>query len=147
MTQRKAESVVLTSAVFVFAVWAFRSLYEAGQATAQPQSRPATASAGELVGLAAHPAHPAQFLVGFGFVYFMLSITASAAPKFASNFAVLIAVGDGLANGLGVFTDIGKATSAATTVEAGSTTEVLANSSSTVRPVAHAENQKARSRA
>lgn len=124
----KADGVILTSALVVFGMWGFRALYEG-------KVKPGEAKAG-------------QFLVGFGFVFFALSVLAIPAPEFAGTFAILVAVGSVLKNGADLAKDVSKATggkpaeqqaiAAAGNVGSG-------NSSVTHNP--HPENQKPRARA
>lgn len=139
MQQAKAESKIITSAILVFSVWAFRTLYETGKTVGKAAGEQ-QGGLKQLAGLTAHPAHPAQFIVGFGFVFFVLSVAAMGAPEAAGNFAILIAVGSTLANGVQLFTDIGNATGGAAAAEKGSTTELLTN-------VPPGENQKVRAHA
>jgi hypothetical protein len=135
-----AEGDIVVCAVIVGGVWAFRTLYETGKAAVESKSSPIK----ELSGLSAHPAHPAQFIVGFGFVFFTLSVIAIPAPEFAKMFAVLIAVGTTLANGASLFTDVNTAVGATATLESGSTTQLVTPKASSAAP---AENQTVRSKA
>lgn len=135
LERAKSEGTILASAVVVFGVWAFRSLYESGK-TVEKAAREGGVK--ELVGLSPQPAHPAQFLVGFGFVFFTLSVVAVAAPKAAANFSLLVAAGTTVANGMSIFTDISKAT-AGVTNESAPTTELLHNPGKTEHQVARSQ--------
>lgn len=141
MKQRTgAEGTIVVCAVIVGGVWLFRTLYETGKAAVEVKSSPAK----ELAGLSANPAHPAQFIVGYGFVFFTLSVVALPAPELAKMFAVLIAVGTTLTNGASMFTDINTAVGAATSIEGGPTTQVVTPAANA--HVAIGENQVARSK-
>lgn len=138
----KSEAIVLMCAVIVFAVWAFRSLYEYGKTAVKAQEAArgnpaANFNVKELVGLSPHAPHPYQFLVGWGFVFFILAIGATAAPKLASTFAVLVAVGSTIANGLSVFSFVNTAVTETTSIG-------FEPARSTVHPskTEHKENQK-----
>lgn len=116
-----AEATIVGCAVLVGAVWGFRTLYEAGREVKEERSTDLK----ELAGFSAHPAHPAQFLVGYGFLFFTLSIVAMGAPELAKNFGILVAVGTTLTNGAMIFTDIGNATAGAAALESGPTTQLV----------------------
>lgn len=121
----KAEKTIVTCAIVVFAMWGFRSLYEMGNAPVEAGEAVHKGGLKELVGLEPHPSHPGQFLVGFGFTFFVLSIVAMGAPELAASFAVLVAVGTTLTNGYSLFTDVNKAVAGTTSIESGPTTEVV----------------------
>lgn len=121
----KAEKTILTCAVVVFAMWGFRTLYEMGNAPVETAKAVKEGGIKQLIGLEPQPAHPAQFLVGFGFVFFSLSVIAMGAPELAASFAILVATGTTLANGASLFTDVSKATAGVTSLESGPTTEIV----------------------
>lgn len=128
------EKTVILSAVIVFTVWGFRYLDEMGK---EATSSPAKIGLDSLSGLSNEVLHPAQFLIAFGFIFFILSIVATGAPKLAGSFAILIAVGTTIANGVSVFNDVNKGV--AGTVSLGQATEPR----KTVTE--HKENQVSRS--
>lgn len=133
-----AEGTIVGCAVIVLAVWGFRTLYETGKEVKESKS----STAKELAGLSAHPAKPAQFLLGYGFVFFTLSVVGMGAPELAKTFAILIATGTTLANGAMMFTDIGNAEAEATNTKGQATTSLV-----TKNPVKVGENQTVRSKA
>ena len=133
-----AEGTIIGCAVVVAAVWGFRTLYETGKNVGESKS----STAKELAGLTAHPAKPAQFLLGYGFVFFTLSVVSMGAPDFAKNMAILIAVGTTLTNGAMMFTDIGNAEAGAVNTKGQATTALV-----TKNPVKVGENQVVRSKA
>jgi hypothetical protein len=110
-SRKQAEGAVLISSLVVVSLWAYRKLIE--PVTVNPKStEPALR---KIIGLEPTPATSAQFAVGFGFVFFTLSITAVAAPELATAFAILVAVGYTLTNGASVFSDITSQVSKQTT--------------------------------
>lgn len=133
-----AEGTIIGCAVVVAAVWGFRTLYETGKEVKESKS----STSKELAGFTAHPAKPAQFLLGYGFVFFTLSVVSMGAPDFAKNMAILIAVGTTLTNGAMMFTDIGNAEAEVTNTHGQATTAVV-----TKKPVKVGENQTVRSKA
>lgn len=133
-----AQGTIVGCAIVVAAVWGFRTLYETGKEVKTSKS----STAKELAGLSDHPAHPAQFLLGFGFVFFTLSVVSMSSPKLAKTFAILVATGTTLANGASMFTDIGNAEAEATNTHGQATTSLV-----TANPVKTGENQKVRSKA
>ena len=142
-----AEATIVVCAVIVGGVWAFRTLYETGKSGIELSSGPKEGKSQlqTLAGMSVHPAKPAEFIVGFGFVFFSLSVIALPAPDLAKWFAVLIAVGTTLANGSQLFTDINAGVSTATTLESGATTE-LATKPAAKASVKTGENQTVRSK-
>jgi len=135
-----AEATITVCAVIVAGVWAFRTLYETGKSGTELTSGAKEGkSLQTLAGMEAHPAHPAQFIVGFGFVFFSLSVIALPAPELAKMFAVLIAVGTTLANGTQFLNDINSGVSTTTTLESGSTTQLATKPA--VKSASNGENQ------
>ena len=102
MTRAGAEGAVVLSALVVGSTWAYRKLIE--PASSKPAGR---GGAKALAGLESTPAPAGEFGIAFGFIYLTLSVTASFAPELAGSLAVMIAVGDVLANGSAVFVDVG----------------------------------------
>lgn len=116
----KSEAVILMCAVIVFSIWGFRSLYEYKSVAVRAQEKSKglnnNFNVKELVGLSPNAPHPYQFLVGFGFVFFVLSVGATFAPKLAASFAVLVAVGSTLANGSSIFKFVNNTVSRTTAI-------------------------------
>lgn len=135
-----AEGTIIGCAVVVAAVWGFRTLYETGKNVGESKS----STAKELAGLTAHPAKPAQFLLGYGFVFFTLSVVSMGAPDLAKNMAILIAVGTTLTNGAMMFTDIGNAEASAVNTKGQATTALVTKNPVKVKV---GENQVVRSKA
>ena len=100
-SRKQAEGAVLISSLIVVSLWGYRKLIEpvAESKATEPALR-------KIIGLEPAPASSAQFAIGFGFVFFTLSVGAMAAPELATSFAILVAVGYTLTNGASVFTDI-----------------------------------------
>lgn len=89
MNSDQAQSAVALSAFVVAAIFAYRKLIET---TTSP-------SVGEVP-------QTGHFVLGFGFTYITLSLLAQAAPALGGMFAVLVAVGDLLANGQPLIADL-----------------------------------------
>jgi hypothetical protein len=105
MTRGGAETAVLTSAVVVGGIWAFRKVVEPATVQSSRASNPSQAVL-KVIGAEPRPANTAQFAVAFGFVYVTLSTVATFAPDVAGSMAILVAVGELITNGAAVFTDI-----------------------------------------
>jgi hypothetical protein len=137
----QAETTITVCAVIVAGVWGFRTLYETGKSGTELTSgaKEGKSQLQTLAGMSAHPAAPAEFIVGFGFVFFSLSVIALPAPELAKMFAVLIAVGTTLANGTQFLNDINSGVSTTTTLESGSTTQLATKPA--VKSASNGENQ------
>lgn len=124
MTKAGAEKAVITSALVVFAVYFYRHLTEG---TSQVTTESA---AGQLIGFGTPP-NIGKFVTAWGFVFFVISIMADAAPGFGGSFAILLATGDILANVSQVSKDINTkvgstaGTSATTATPPTSTTPIV----------------------
>lgn len=139
MKTLKAESTIVTSAILVFAVWGFRTLYEQGKEITEDKTK---TSPTELLGFSKDVLKPSQFFVGYGFVFFTLSVGATISPKTASTFSVLVAVGCILGNGSEVFKDINKAVAGGEAIENETTSTTKTSHTAETK-----ENQKVRSHA
>jgi hypothetical protein len=117
VTQPGAEKAVLGSAIVVAGVWGYRKMVEP---ITSPE--PGASTIKTLAGLSSVPASAAEFAVGFGFTYLILSLLVDASPDLAGSFAILIATGSLLTNGQSLFTDISKQTNAKSTTAAAKTT-------------------------
>jgi hypothetical protein len=109
MTSGQAERAVVTSAVVVAAVYAYRSLTEGTSTTAS--------GASNLLGIGA-PAQLGRFVTAWGFTFFVLSLLAEAAPGLGGSFAILAAVTDIMANIHEVGTQVNSITTATKTAKA-----------------------------
>lgn len=105
MTSDGAQGAVVTSAVVVAGVWGYRKLVEPATAASSRASQPSQALL-KIIGAEPRPASTAEFAVAFGFVYLVLSLTATFAPTLAGSIAILVAVGELLTNGASVATDV-----------------------------------------
>lgn len=137
----KAESTIVTSAILVFAIWGFRTLYEQGKEITKEAEKKGATTPTELLGFSQAPLKPAQFFVGYGFVYFTLSVGATISPKTASTFSVLVAVGALLGNGMEIFKDVNTAVGAVQAVG----NETTTTSKTSTHITEGKENQKVRS--
>lgn len=100
MNQATAERAIVTSALVVAIIYAYRRLEEPGAAGV---SLPRLAGVGEPVNFAA-------WATAWGTVFFMLSLVSELSPGLAGSFALLVGVSDVLANGKQLFGDLGKQT-------------------------------------
>lgn len=85
MNESQAQTAVSISALIVAGTYGYRRLVEPQKGTAPPT---------------------AHFVIGFGFTYIVLAVIAEAAPPVGGMFAILIAVGDFLANGASLLSDL-----------------------------------------
>ena len=103
MTKEGAQTAVLTSAVLVGGVYAYRRLIEGpGQSAHQLASKTA---AKQLAGQG-NPPPLAHFLVGYGFAFLVMSMVAEADPDLGGGFAILVGVATVLAQGQQLFADL-----------------------------------------
>jgi hypothetical protein len=86
MNSDQAQSAVTISAMTVAGIFAYRKLVEPAPKTKSPPT--------------------SHFVVGFGVVFVSLAVAAQAAPQFGGMMAILVAVGDLLANGQAIANDI-----------------------------------------
>ena len=117
MTEGKAQTVVVVSALVVFGVYFYRHLTEGtGQPTVSgtdtcplsgvlPKGSPATDAAQQLLGFGT-PAQVGKFITAWGFTFFVIAIIATASPGLGASIAMLIAVSDFLANSCQVAHDV-----------------------------------------
>ena len=126
---RSADPTILGSALLVGGIWIYRRLVEPAGATVASGFDAKT-----IAGLDSSPAAAAQFVPAFAFVYITLALIGMAEPDAARSFAVLVAVGDVLANGVAVFSDVGAASSAGTSAAAANAAQV--NQAAGVGPLA-----------
>lgn len=101
MTREGAESAVTASALIVGGIYVFRRLSETDvQLTSSSGLRlKQLAGAGPVM-----PAGP--FVTGWGFTFLVISLMAQAAPDLGGSFALLVAAGAVLGNGVAVSQDI-----------------------------------------
>lgn len=114
---RSADPTILGSALLVGGIWIYRRLVEPAGATVASGFDAKT-----IAGLDSSPAAAAQFVPAFAFVYITLALIGMAEPDAARSFAVLVAVGDVLANGVAVFSDVGKSATPTSTAGASAST-------------------------
>jgi hypothetical protein len=105
MTSKGAEGAVLTSALVVASVWGYRKLIEPASSEAAKSAGSSSAIA-RVIGAEPTPAGAAQFAVAFGFSFMTLAVFSTFAPDLAGSVAILFAVGDVIANGASVFSDV-----------------------------------------
>ena len=100
MSRDQAERAIMTSALVVAIIYAYRRLDE-------PTSPGATIN--RLVG-AGSPVNFAAWATAWGTVFFMLTLVAEVMPGPAGAFAILTATSDVLVNGRQLFADLGQQT-------------------------------------
>ena len=117
MTEGKAQTIVVTSALVVFGVYFYRHLTEGtGQPTVSgtdtcplsgilPSGTKATNAAQQLIGFGT-PAQVGKFITAWGFTFFVIAIIATASPGLGASIAILVATSDFLANSCQVAHDV-----------------------------------------
>jgi hypothetical protein len=106
MNATQARDAINGAAIVVGGLYFYRKLIEPqlGSPTAkQPASLPAAAA--QIVGVGPL-ASTGRFVVGFGFTFLALSLVEGASPELAGSFALLIAAGAILGNGLKAAEDL-----------------------------------------
>jgi hypothetical protein len=109
MNSSQARDAVNGAALIVAAIYFYRKLIEPATGTsqtrgrAQPQTIPGAAA--QIVGVGPL-ASTGRFVVGFGFTFLVLSLMEGASPELAGSFALLIALGAILGNGVAVTADL-----------------------------------------
>ena len=99
MTDSQAEKWVVSSALVVAGIYAYRRLTETpGQ---PPVTLKQVAGVGELPPLG-------PWTTAWGFTFLVVALMATAAPEVGASFAVLIAVGDLMTNAQSIFADVGQ---------------------------------------
>lgn len=98
MSRDAAERALITSALVVAIIYAYRRLEE---------STAPGVSLGRLVG-AGNPVNFAAWATAWGTVYFMLAVVAEFAPGPAGAFSILTGTSAVLVNGKQLFGDLGK---------------------------------------
>jgi hypothetical protein len=99
MTGDQAEKTIVTSALVVAGIYAYRRMTE--QPAAPPITLKQVAGVGQLPPLGA-------WATAWGFTYLVIAVVAVGAPELAAAFAILIATGDLLTNAKSIFGDVGK---------------------------------------
>ena len=98
MTDSQAEKWVVSSALVVAGIYAYRRLTETpGQ---PPVTAKQIAGVGELPPLG-------PWTTAWGFTFLVVALMATAAPEVGAAFAVLIAVGDLMTNAQSIMADVG----------------------------------------
>jgi hypothetical protein len=107
MTRESAQSAVTGSALVVGGIYLYRRLVEEPKAPTRKGSSTLQQLPGELLGQG--PAPPvSRFVVGWGFVFVVLSLTVEASPELGGYGAILVALGALLGNGVAVSKDLGR---------------------------------------
>jgi hypothetical protein len=119
VNESQARDAVNGAALVVAGIYFYRKLIEpaagatpggAGVAPAKGSTAQPTSIKGagaQLLGFGPL-ASTGRFVVGFGFVFIVLSLAEGASPELAGYFALLIALGSILGNGIAVATDLTK---------------------------------------
>jgi hypothetical protein len=118
MTDSQAEKWVVSSALVVAGIYAYRRLTE------KPTSPPVTAK--QIAGVGQLPPL-GPWTTAWGFTFLVVALVATAAPELGAAFAVLIAVGDLMTNAQSIMADVGvqegaKASSSSPAYPAGTAT-------------------------
>lgn len=103
MTKDQAETAVAGSALIVGGIYAYRKLVEGADVAATP--KPKGGKATDLIGYGTPPP-VGQFITGWGFVFLLLALVAQASPNLGGSFAILVATGDVLGNGIALTGDL-----------------------------------------
>ena len=120
MNSEQARDAVNGAAIVVAGIYFYRKLIEPGlagstavSANGVPTTVPVSLTEPKSIGGAAAQllgkgpvASTGRFVVGFGFTFLVLSLMEGASPELAGNFALLIALGSVLGNGLQVSKDV-----------------------------------------
>jgi hypothetical protein len=111
LTSGQARDAINGSAIVVAGIYFYRKLVEPDPNAAlvgrTPHRQPNTipAAAVQLIGVGPL-ASTGRFVVGFGFTYMVLSLMEGASPDLAGSFALLVALGAVLGNGVAVTKDV-----------------------------------------
>lgn len=110
MTRAGASGAVVSSAIVVAGMYAYRKLAEPAisAGVALGQRRPASAI-NDVLGAGAPPVAVAKFAVGFSFAYMTLALLVLVTPNLAGAMAILLMLAATLAQGQAVFTDLAAA--------------------------------------
>lgn len=100
MNRDSAERAVITTALVVAIIYAYRRLEEPSESGV---TVPRLLGVGKPVSFAA-------WATAWGTVFFMLSIVSDLAPSLAGSFSILVGVSDVLTNGKQLFSDLGAQT-------------------------------------
>lgn len=103
MTKDQAETAVAGSALIVGGIYAYRKLVEGADVATTP--KPKGGKATDLIGYGTPPP-VGQFITGWGFVFLLLALVAQASPNLGGSFAILVATGDVLGNGIALTDDL-----------------------------------------
>lgn len=108
MTEKGAEKAVVTSALIVAGIYAYRSLIE-------PNSPKPTGGSSRVQQLAGKGSPPTigVFITAWGMTFLVISTIASAAPGLGGSLALLVATGDMIGNLGQLAADINKKVTAA----------------------------------
>lgn len=98
MTTDQAHTAVSTSALIVGGIYLYRHLIEGENGNRKPGKGTAIVTGG-------NPPSVAEFVIAWGLIFLILSVTAEALPDLGGWFAILVAVGAVLNNGQSVLND------------------------------------------
>lgn len=114
MNQQQAETAVTASALVVGGIYVYRRLSETDVQLTNAHGLRLKQLAGNGPVMPAGP-----FIVGWGFTFLVISIMAQASPSLGGNFAILVAAGAVLGNGVAVSKDLQKRLGAGQTAKGG----------------------------
>lgn len=97
MTESAAEKAILTSALMVAAIYAYRLLTEG--------SSPTTGKMGALTGQGSPPPI-GTFITAWGATFLVLAVITEISPSLGGSFAILVAAGDFIGNSAQVAKDV-----------------------------------------
>lgn len=119
MDRSQSNDAIVVSALVVGGVYLYRYVWD--KANGKLETKTVKLSEAEsievLAGLNGQLATPAHFLIAYGAVYFGLSLVSMLSPTAGGGFAVLVAVGDFLTNGLSVVTSLSEGERKSVSVE------------------------------
>lgn len=106
MNQKSAETAVVSSALIVGGIYAYRKLVEGS--IPPNTNRVSVDKKGKLATIAGYGDLPpiGQFITGWGFAFTVMALLSQFAPSFGGSLAILVATGDVLGNGLAVSQDV-----------------------------------------
>lgn len=107
MTDSQARDAINGAAIIIAGLYFYRKLIEPQTPQTRRKRQPSSlgATAGQVLGVGPL-ASTGRFVVGFGFTFLTLSIVEGISPKLAGSFAILVAVGAVLGNGMQVSADL-----------------------------------------
>lgn len=101
MTREQAETAVAGSALIVGGIYSYRKLVESSLNQTPKTSNRFARELGY-----GPPPPVGRFITAWGFVYILIALVAQASPNLGGSFAVLLATGDILGNGVALADDV-----------------------------------------